>query len=1062
MTTRLGLDVGTNSIGWCLYDRDSILGIGVRVFPDGRDAKTGASLAVDRRQARAMRRRRDRYLGRRSALLRALIDTGLMPADKAEAQRVAALDPYPLRAKGVSQPLAPHELGRVLFHLNQRRGFKWSRKTDRDPDEKGKIADGINALNAALDGRTYGQFLATNNRKRVRKQVQGDGYDFYPERTHLEDEFDRIWAAQAQYNPALLTDALRDRLRQIVFFQRALKKPKVGGCTFFNEEERLPKSAPLFQELRLYQEVNHLKIERAGETARHLTVGERDALIRRLKGKRTVSFKTLAKTIGLREGESFNEDRGNRSGLAGDDIHASFADKKAFGTRWARLDDGTQFAVIEMVENEPDPEVLYKWLIVTLGVSEEQAQAIGQIRLPDGHGRLGESASRAILTALKAEVITYDQAVARAIEPHHSDFRTGQIRGQLPYYGELLSREIPPGTLNPEHPDEQRWGKITNPTVHIVLNQLQKLVNAVIVTYGRPDEIVVKLARELKLNETQKARRNRELVANSRAAQARGAQLRELGQADNGGNRMLLRIWEELNPADPLDRRCPFCGGGIAVDMLFNQKVKLEHVIPYSRSLDDSTGNKVIAHRVCSREKGNMTPWERWGGTDRWPAIAAQAARLHKSKQWRFGPAAIVKFEDADGVLAQPPADTHYLAHMMRRYLAALYPESAEVHVIRGRMTAMLRRIWGLNDVLPDHGYVANRHSDAPNNRLDHRHHAIDAAVIGMTDRGLMQRIAHAAGRAKDHDLDGLFADLDQPWQGFRDDLRSALQAITVSHKPDHGRTRLPRKDHDVTAGRLHNDTAYGLTGEVNDKGIPIVVRRKMLLGLKPEDIATVADRALQAALYDATKGRTGKEFESALRRFSSEGTRTRDRNGEPLFKDIRRVRVRQPLNIIPIRDAAGRAYKGYKGDANARYDVWAMPDGKWVTRWKDQSGRDHSSIVSMLEAHDRKSVSSKPHPAAKRVLRLRQNDLLAIERDGAPREIVRVVKFASTGNLVLAPHNEAGALKSRDADRSDPFKYINLSASGLRRDRARQIRINYMGHILDPGWRSPDSSPGS
>ena len=1054
MTTRLGLDVGTNSIGWCLYDGDTIRDIGVRIFSDGRDAKTGASLAVDRRAARAMRRRRDRYLGRRSALLRALIDTGLMPADKAAAQRVAALDPYPLRAKGVSEPLAPHELGRVLFHLNQRRGFKSNRKTDRDPNESGKIADGAKALNAALDGRTYGQFLAANDRKRVRMRPEGDGYDFYPERAHLEDEFDRIWARQADSNPALLTDIVRNRLRRIVFFQRELKKPKVGGCTFFNQEERLPKNSQLFQELRLYQEVNHLKIERAGEVARSLTLDERDALILLLKSKRKVSFKTLAKAIKLKDGESFNKDRENRSDLAGDEIFVAFSDKKSFGTRWAHFDDRTKVEIIEMVESEPDPKVLYDWLMVTHGVSEEQAHTIGKIRLPDGHGRLGETASRAILAALKAEVITYDLAVAKAIDRHHSDFRTGEILDRLPYYGELLSREIPPGTLNPDDPDELRWGKITNPTVHIGLNQLRKLVNAVIAKYGRPDEIVVELARELKLNEKQKAERNKELVANTKAAQSRGDKLRELGQLDNGGNRMLLRIWEELNPANPLDRRCPFCGGVIAVHMLFNGEAEVEHIIPYSRSLDDGAANKVIAHRACNREKGNKTPWEKWGETPRWPVITDQVTRLHKSKQWRFGPDAMEKFEKDEGFIARQLTDTQYLARMTRSYLAALYPVGGGVYVIPGRMTAMLRRIWGLNDLLPDHNYVENRHSDAPKNRLDHRHHAIDAAVVGVTDRGLMQRIARAAGLAEDQDLDRLFADLDQPWQGFRDDLRDALQPITISHKPDHGRTRLPRKDHDITSGRLHNDTAYGLTGKINDKGIPIVVRRKMLLGLKPEDIGAVADRELQAALYDATEGLSGKDFESALRRFSSEGSRKRDRNGAPLFRGIRRVRVREPLNIIPIHDASGRAYKGYKGDANARYDVWAMPDGKWVTKWKDRSGKDHSSIVSMFEAHDRTAVSSKPHPAAKRVLSLRQNDLLAIERNGGPREIVRVVKFASKGDLVLALHNEAGALKARDADPGDPFKYINTSASGLKRDKARQIRIDPVGHILDPGWR--------
>lgn len=1043
MTTRLGLDVGTNSIGWCLYDGDTISDIGVRIFSDGRDAKTGASLAVDRRAARAMRRRRDRYLGRRSALLRALVDVGLMPADKADAQRVAALEPYSLRERGVSAPLSPYELGRVLFHLNQRRGFKSNRKTDRDPNESGKIADGVKALDAALDGRTYGQFLAASERKRVRMRPEGDGYDFYPERAHLEGEFDRIWATQAPLNPALLSDPVRDRLRRIIFFQRNLKKPKVGCCTFFNSEERLRKSSPLFQELRLYQEVNHLKIERAGAMARALTLDERNALVLLLKGKRKASFKTLAKTIKLKEGERFNKDRENRSDLAGDEVFATFSDKKAFGTCWAHFDGSTQAAIIEMVENEPDPKALYDWLMAAHGVSEEQAHAIGKIRLPDGHGRLGETASRAILATLKVEVITYDQAVTKAIERHHSDFRTGEILDRLPYYGELLSREIPPGTLNANDPDEVRWGKITNPTVHIGLNQLRKLVNVVIARHGRPDQIVVELARELKLNEKQKTERNRELVANTRAAQARGEKLGQLGQADNGGNRMLLRIWEELNPSNPLDRRCPFCGGIISVHMLFNGEAEVEHIIPYSRSLDDGAANKVIAHRTCNREKGNKTPWEKWGETERWPVIADQVARLEKNKQWRFGPDAMEQFEKNEGFMARQLADTQYLARMTRNYLAALYTEDAGVYVIPGRMTAMLRRIWGLNDLLPDHNYVENRHSDAPKNRLDHRHHAIDAAVVGVTTRGLMQRIARAAGQAEDQDLNRLFADLDHPWDGFRDDLRAALQALTVSHKPDHGRTKMPRKDHDITSGRLHNDTAYGLTGEVNDKGIPIVVRRKPLLSLKPEDISAIADRPLQAALYVATQGLSGKDFEAALRRFSSEGDRGRDRNGDPLFIGIRRLRMREPLNVIPIRDAGGRAYKGYKGDANARYDVWAMPDGKWV-----------SQVITMFDAHQRNSEPKRPHPAAKRVLSLRQNDLVAIERGSEGRSIMRVVKFRTSGQLQLALHNEAGSLKTRDADATDPFKYVNASAGALRNDKARQIRIDPVGRIFDPGWR--------
>lgn len=120
---RLGLDIGTNSIGWCLIEDDKrIIDVGVRIFSDGRDPKSGASLAVDRRDARAMRRRRDRYIGRRSAFLEALIQYDLMPEKQDEARLIAEKDPYPLRKKALDEALTPHEIGRALFHLNQRRG----------------------------------------------------------------------------------------------------------------------------------------------------------------------------------------------------------------------------------------------------------------------------------------------------------------------------------------------------------------------------------------------------------------------------------------------------------------------------------------------------------------------------------------------------------------------------------------------------------------------------------------------------------------------------------------------------------------------------------------------------------------------------------------------------------------------------------------------------------------------------------------------------------------------------------------------------------------------------
>ncbi|MEZ5708548.1 MAG: type II CRISPR RNA-guided endonuclease Cas9 [Blastomonas sp.] len=1058
MTTRLGLDIGTNSIGWCLYDGDTIRDIGVRIFSDGRDPKSGASLAVDRRDARAMRRRRDRYLGRRSALVDVLVERGLLPEDKRVAKGLHGEDPYELRTRALDEKLAPHQIGRALFHLNQRRGFKSNRKADRvaKDQEDGKIASGTKALDHAkteAGARTLGEFLYKREVKRVRMRPEADGYDFYPDRKHYEDEFEQIWVKQAEYHPGLLTDEVKAAIHRVIFFQRPLKAQIVGKCSFAgwygipDDEKRLPKAHPLFQQRRLYEEVNQLEVVSAGAPSRKLTLDERNILILKLQDSKKVTFKTLGRLIKLKDGERFNKESENRKDLIGDEVRFEMMDKDRFGPDWTTFSTEKQWAIIDRLLNEEDTAKLLGWLQSEHGGDRETAENIANAHLPEGHGRFGLTATTALLEQLKADVVTYAEAAVRA-GYHHSDFRDGECHEKLPYYGEILSREIAPGKEDYGDELERQWGKITNPTVHIGLNQLRKLANAIIRQYGRPDFVYVELARELKLNEKQKAEHNRRIKQTTEAAVKRSDALKEIGQHDSGGNRMLLRIWEQLNPANPLDRRCPYCGEMISIEMLMNGSADIDHIIPYSKCLDDSVGNKIASHTHCNRQKGNETPWGRWGGTPRWPIIQDQIARLHKSKQWRFGPDAMERVERDGGFIARQLTDTQYLSRIAGKYLSSLYTpdEGRRVYAVTGRMTAMLRRLWGLNDILPDHNWVENEHSNAPKNRLDHRHHAIDAAVVGATTAAMIQRIATAAGRAEEQDLDRQFVDLPHPWEGFREDLREKLYATTISFKPDHGRKGKPKKDHDITSGRLHNDTAYGLTGRINAKGVPIVVTRKPLLSLKPGDLTDpdrMPDRNLQDALYTATRGADGKEFEKALRDFAK-------RDGP--YKGIRRVRLTEPLNVIPIRDQGGRAYKAVKGDANARFDVWRLPDGKWVTKWTDREGNEQSSIISMFDAHQRDFVAARPHPAAKKVLSLRQNDLIAVERDGGAREIMRVVKFGGNGQIFLAAHNEAGALKARDSDGRDPFKYTSGYASTLQKIKARQIRIDELGHIHDPG----------
>ena len=1054
MITRLGLDIGTNSVGWWLYEITngqpaSVIDGGVRIFSDGRDAKTGASLAVDRRNARAMRRGRDRYLQRRAMLMKRLAASGLMPHDLDQAKALTLFDPFGLRAQGLDHRLPLQHLGRALFHIDQRRGFKSNRKTDAGDNEGGKIKEGTARLDMAMmaaGARTYGEFLhkrraaaddphqtpAVRSRLTLRPNADSGnieaGYDFYPDRRHLEEEFHNLWHAQQPHYPEL-TDTLRDQLFETIFFQRPLREPKVGRC-LFRPEDRLPKAHPLTQQRVLYETVNNLKITANGPASRPLTLEQRDQIIFALNGKEPLkspgstklSLDALAKILKLK-GEKFTLETAARDSVACDPVRSSLAFKDRFGARWSTLSWEQQWDLIQRRQNaQSDQQLqdLVQWLIDTHHLTAAQAKETANAPLPEGYARLGLTATLAILNALKSDVLTYDKAVA-AIGLHHSDGRTGEVFDTLPYYGKVLERHVIPGTQDPAHDDIACYGRITNPTVHIGLNQLRRLINKIIDVYGKPDEIVVELARELKQSADQKAEAERTIKKNMDAAIRRGASLGELGQSDTGANRALMRIWEEMNP-DPMKRFCPYTGTLISAGMLFSGACDIDHILPYSRTLDDSGSNKTLCLKEANRTKRNKSPSEAaQDGMKIWALESENLKHLPANKAWRFATDAMTRFEGERDFLARALVDTQYLSRIAREYLDKLYDGSdgkSHVWVVPGRLTEMLRRHWGLNSLLHDDQRDVNK----AKNRMDHRHHALDAAVIGATDRSLIKRMAEQSQIDAGRGLDDLASRVQPPFEGFRDTVKAQINAMTVSHRADHGRI-----DGKSTAGQLHNDTAYGLTGQTQN-GVPLVVTRKPFDGLTPAIIDKLRDQPLAEALRIATKDKDGKNFQTALRNFKA-------RPGP--YQGIRRVRIIEPVDVIEIKDKNGVAYKGYKGDSNQCYEVWRMPDGAY-----------QHVVISTFDAH--KEMDHRPHPAAKRMLRLHKNDMVRLEDSPFGPVIATVERFSSIGTVEMVPHNEGNADQRYRKDRESV--YIRKNAPSLIKSGARRVIIDEMGRIKDPG----------
>ena len=283
--SRLALSIGPTFIGWTLYHIDEskkpkvILGSGVRCFSSGRRAKDSIPLNAIRRQARLQRRQRDRYLQRRNYLLHLLKEYHLFPQDKFSAKKLAHLNPYELRARGLNEKLDIYHFGRVLFHLNQKRGFKSNRKVS-DIAESGLISKSIKATQNLMEQhhfRTYGELLwyRFQEMEKSRRNTKGSqeknwvlarkpigsgamgNYSVYSNRTMIENEFYQLWDFQSHFHEQLKNQALKKLFFHAIFHQRALRKTAVGTCEFTGEHRAI-KALPSVQNFKILKKLNCL------------------------------------------------------------------------------------------------------------------------------------------------------------------------------------------------------------------------------------------------------------------------------------------------------------------------------------------------------------------------------------------------------------------------------------------------------------------------------------------------------------------------------------------------------------------------------------------------------------------------------------------------------------------------------------------------------------------------------------------------------------------------------------------------------------------------------------
>lgn len=767
----LGLDLGVGSIGWCLIALDAqgdpaeILGMGSRVVPlnnatDAADFSIGKAFTVnqERTARRTMRRGFARYQLRRYRLRRELEKVGMLP-DAALIQ-LPLLELWELRERAATagRRLTLPELGRVLCHINQKRGYRHV-KSDAaaivgDEGEKKKDSNsaylaGIRANDEKLqdEHKTVGQYFAEQLRQSQSESPTGGiSYrikDQIFSRQRYIDEYDQIMAAQRVHYPDILTDEFIRMLRdEVIFMQRPLKSCKhlVSLCEFEKQEKVMrvqqddgkggrqlverkikfgpkvaPKSSPLFQLCRIYEAVNNIRLTRPDGSPRDITPEERAKIVAHLQSSASLSFAALKKL--LKEKALIADQLTSKSGLKGNTTRVALATALQPYPQYHHLLDmelETRMMTVQLTDEETGEVTEREVAVVTDSYVRQPLYRLWHI-LYSIEER--DAMRRALITQLGMKEEDLDGGLLDQlyrldfVKPGYGNKSAKFICKLLPQLQQGLGYSEACAAVGYRHSNSPTSEEITErtllekipllqrnelrqPLVEKILNQMINLVNALKAEYG-VDETRVELARELKMSREERERMAEGNRRREKENKAIAEKIRECGLFPTKSRIRKYMLWEEAG------EKCLYCGQILTLSQCLNgDDMEVEHIIPKSVLYDDSYGNKTCACRRCNKEKGNRTALEyirAKGWEDEYMERInglLDKKAISYSKHQRLR---WLKEDIPSDFLERQLRLTQYIS---RQAMAILQQGIRRVSASEGGVTARLRSLWGYDDIL--------------------------------------------------------------------------------------------------------------------------------------------------------------------------------------------------------------------------------------------------------------------------------------------------------------------------------------------------------------------------
>ena len=767
----LGLDLGVGSIGWCLIALDAqgdpaeILGMGSRVVPltnlgdDKAFSKGKAFTANQERTARrTMRRGFARYQLRRYRLRRELEKVGMLP-DAALIQ-LPLLELWELRERAATagRRLTLPELGRVLCHINQKRGYRHV-KSDAaaivgDEGEKKKDSNsaylaGIRANDEKLqdEHKTVGQYFAEQLRQNQSESPTGGiSYrikDQIFSRQRYIDEYDQIMAAQRVHYPDILTDEFIRMLRdEVIFMQRPLKSCKhlVSLCEFEKQEKVMrvqqddgkggrqlverrvkfgpkvaPKSSPLFQLCRIYEAVNNIRLTRPDGSPRDITPEERAKIVAHLQSSASLSFAALKKL--LKEKALIADQLTTKSGLKGNSTRVALATALQPYPQYHHLLDmelETRMMTVQLTDEETGEVTEREVAVVTDSYVRQPLYRLWHI-LYSIEER--DAMRRALITQLGMKEEDLDGGLLDQlyrldfVKPGYGNKSAKFICKLLPQLQQGLGYSEACAAVGYRHSNSPtseeiaertllekipllQRNELRQPLVEKILNQMINLVNALKAEYGI-DEVRVELARELKMSREERERMTRQNGERKKANDKVAEKIQKCGLFPTKSRIRKYRLWEEAG------EKCLYCGQILTLSQCLNgDDMEVEHIIPKSVLYDDSYGNKTCACRRCNKEKGNRTALEYIRAKGREAEYMERINGLLDKKAISYSKHQRLRWLKEDipsDFLERQLRLTQYIS---RQAMAILQQGIRRVSASEGGVTARLRSLWGYDDIL--------------------------------------------------------------------------------------------------------------------------------------------------------------------------------------------------------------------------------------------------------------------------------------------------------------------------------------------------------------------------